>query len=261
MTTTRSQFILSTIIEAGDLLLKTRAEKFTVSSKNGDTRDLVTSVDLVINEFITNAIQSNFPGEAIHSEETANTIGTAGSFWTIDPIDGTSNFAQGIPHFAVCIGYVEAGQPVIGAVYNPVTRDLFSFEKGKGAFLNNTPITVRATEKLADAHVLLHIGRKPELAEWGLTLQKKLLSSAKKNLNLGSSALDICFVAAGRVDAAVYGTLTTMDISSAVGILREAGGEIYDESGNPVGLSDTPQKVFATGTRELFGEIQKVGNK
>lgn len=221
---------------------------------------MVTSVDLVINDFITKAIQSAFPDEAIYSEESANTIGTAGSFWTIDPIDGTSNFAQGIPHFAVCIGYVEAGQPIVGAVYNPVTRDLFSFEKGKGAFMNGASIRVRPVTKLADAHVLLHIGRKPELAEWGLALQKKLLSSAKKNLNLGSSALDICFVAAGRVDAAVYGTLTTMDISSAVGILREAGGEVYGESGDPAGLSDTSQKVFATGTRGLFGEVGKLIN-
>lgn len=255
MTTTRSQFILSTIVEAGNLLLKTRDEKFTVASKNGDSRDLVTSVDIVVDEFIKKAIGTAFPGESIYSEESASSIDVAGSFWTIDPIDGTSNFSQGIPHYAVCIGYVEAGQPIVGAVYNPVTKDLFSFEKGVGAFLNGTPITVRTVDKLAEAHVLLHIGRKPELADWGLELQRKLLSSAKKNLNLGSSALDICFVAAGRADACIYGTLTTMDISVAVGILREAGGEMYSENGDQAGLSEKPQKVFATATRGLFWEI------
>ncbi|MEN9913078.1 MAG: hypothetical protein RLY66_486 [Candidatus Parcubacteria bacterium] len=259
MTTNRSSFILSTIIEAGELLLKTREEKFTVSSKNGDSRDLVTSVDIVVDEFIKKAIKATFPGEIVYSEESASSIDESGSFWTIDPIDGTSNFSQGIPHYAVCIGYVENGQPVVGAVYNPVTKDLFSFENGAGASLNGSPIKVRTIEKLSDAHVLLHIGRKPELADWGLKLQRTLLATAKKNLNLGSSALDICFVAAGRVDASVYGTLTTKDISSAVGILREAGGEIYDENGNQAELSDKPQKVFSVATKALFQEIVDAG--
>jgi myo-inositol-1(or 4)-monophosphatase len=255
MTTTRHQFILATIVEAGELLMKAREEKFTVSIKDGDARNLVTSVDLEVDAFIKKAIRETFPGDVIYSEETTGGEGESGSFWTIDPIDGTSNFSQSIPHFAVCIGYVESGVPVTGAVYNPVTRELFSFEKGKGACMNGKPITVRPIEKLADAHVLLHIGRKPELADWGLTLQRKLLSSAKKNLNLGSSALDICFVAAGRADASVYGTLTTKDIAPALGILREAGGEMYIENGDQAGLSDKAQKVFATATKELFMEI------
>lgn len=257
MTTTRHSFILSTIVAAGDLLLKTRDEKFTVSFKNGDASDLVTSVDIVVDEFIKREIGKAFPGDMIYSEESAASETSANSYWTIDPIDGTSNFARGIPHFAVCIGYVENGVCILGAVYNPVTRELFSFEKGKGAYLNDQRMSVSNVQELKDAYILLHIGRPESLREWGIGLQKRFLGSAKKVINLGSSALDVCFVASGRVDATIYGTLTTKDVSPAIGILREAEGEIYGENGDQVVLSDKPQKVFATATRGLFEEVVK----
>ena len=255
MTTTRSQFILSTIVAAGDLLLRTRDEKFTVSSKDGDERNLVTSVDIVVNEFIKKEIGTAFPGDVIYSEESADSGTKADSYWTIDPIDGTSNFARSIPHFAVCIGYVENGECVVGAVYNPVTKDLFSFEKGKGAYLNDKRMSVSSVQELKDAYILLHIGRPESLRAWGLGLQERFIASAKKTINLGSSALDVCFVAAGRVDATIYGTLTTKDVSPAIGILREAGGEIYTADGKPAELIAGPQKVFATATRGLFERV------
>ncbi|MBP6858753.1 MAG: inositol monophosphatase [Candidatus Pacebacteria bacterium] len=260
MTTTRHQFILATIVEAGDLLIKTRDDKFTVSFKNGDTTDLVTSVDIVVDEFIKKAIKATFPDDLIYSEESAkDDLASGSSCWTIDPIDGTANFSRGIPHYAVSLGYIENGICIVGAIYNPITRELFSFEKGKGAYLNGKLIHVSKVETISEAYILLLIGRSKSLHEWGLGLQRRFLGSAKKISNLGSSALDLCFVASGRVDAMIYGLLTTKDISPAIGILREAGGEVYGENGDQVVLSDKPQKVFATATRGLFEEVKDSG--
>ena len=256
MNNDRYQLILSNVTAAGDLLLKERESKFSVSIKEGDYRNIVTSVDIEVDSFIKKSIQSAFPNDKIYSEESADKDSSQGdSFWSIDPIDGTSNFARGIPHFAVCLGYVENGSCVVGAVYNPVTKDLFSFQKGGGAFLNGSPIKVSGIDNLKEAYVLLHIGRPQELRQWGLDLQKKLLDSAKKTINLGSSALDLCFVACGRVDATVYGTLTTLDCAPAIGILHEALGEIYDSSGKPIELTKGPQKIFATSSKALFDQI------
>lgn len=256
MTNDRYQFILSTVVSAGDLLLKERDKNFTVSIKEGDYRNLVTSVDIEVDSFIKKSVQAAYPSEAIYSEESAEKGSSQkDSFWSIDPIDGTSNFSRGIPHFAVCLGFVENGVCVSGAVYNPVTKDLFSFEKGKGAFLNGNLIKVSGIKTLKDAYVLLHIGRPQELRQWGIDLQKKLLESAKKTINLSSSALDLCYVACGRVDATVYGTLTTIDCAPAIGILREALGEIYDASGKPALLAEGAQKIFATSSKELFDQI------
>ena len=138
----RYQFIIEIIKEAGKLILSLREEKFKVSSKNEDVRDLVTSVDLSVNNFISGEIKSLYPNEVILSEEIKNNSTTPDTFWSIDPIDGTSNFIRDIPHFATCITYVENNQPIIGAVFNPVTNELFSFQKDKGVFLNDKKIEV-----------------------------------------------------------------------------------------------------------------------
>ena len=99
-------FTLSTIVSAGELLLKERDRNFTTSSKEGDYRNLVTSVDIIVDDFIKKSIKSSFPDDQIYSEESTENDVAINSFWSIDPIDGTSNFARGIPHFAVCLAYI-----------------------------------------------------------------------------------------------------------------------------------------------------------
>ncbi len=258
MNKNRHSFTLATIVSAGELLLKERDKNFTTSSKEGDYRNLVTSVDIIVDDFIKKSIKSSFPDDQIYSEESTENVATLNSFWSIDPIDGTSNFARGIPHFAVCLAYIENGAAVSGAVYNPVTKELYSFEKGKGAKLNGNKIEVSKVNLLKEAYVLLHIGRKESLRDWGLNLQRKFLGEAKKTINLGSSALDLCFVASGKVDATIYGTLTTLDCASAIGIVREALGEVYDSSGQMIKLDKNPQKIFATSNKDLFDQIVKL---
>ncbi len=238
-------FIIKTVREAGELLMRLREEKFETLEKSGDPRDIVTSVDLAVNDFIIGKIRDSFPEDAIYSEEGGG-IESGKNSWAIDPIDGSSNFARGIPHFAVCVAHLTDGVPDAGAVFNPVTNELFSFKKGDGAFLNGNPISVSKITELKEASVFLHAGRKPELWTWGGDSYTKLLSATKKTSNYGGSALDTCFVAAGRIEANIYGRLTTMDIAAAIGILLEAGGRVVNDKGEPVTYSTEPQRVLMT---------------
>lgn len=250
-------FIVATVREAGELLLKLRDEGFTAAHKGSDPRDIVTSVDFAVNNFIIGKIKQEFPADAIYSEEGGGSD-SGKDMWAIDPIDGSSNFALSIPHYAVCIARLTAGVPDTGAVFNPVTDELFSFKKGGGAFLNSRPISVSRISDLKEASVFLHAGRKPELWDWGGESYTKLLSAAKKTSNYGGSALDACFVAAGRIEANIYGRLTTMDIAAAIGILLEAGGRAVNEKGEPVAYSTEPQKVLMSNNETIEKELLKL---
>jgi len=129
MSTQRSKFAISSIKSAGRLLIELSKGRVQIGNKNNDIQDVVTDVDIKISSFLSQKIQAAFPGELIYSEESPNVDLSSGTFWSIDPIDGTTCFARGIPHFAIVIAYVEKGSPQIGAIYNPITKELFSFEK------------------------------------------------------------------------------------------------------------------------------------
>lgn len=249
------QFIISTIKKAGEVLLAHYDESYSVSIKGGDPRDIVTEIDLKINDFLTDEIKKKYPGQVIYSEEIGSGIEKSGSLWTLDPIDGTANFARRIPHFAISMGLIENGFPLAGAVFNPITNELFSFEKSRGAFLNQRPIRVSAISDLSSACIFMLTGKKRELRDWGAALYRKLLDRANKTRNFGSSALDVCFVAAGRIEGVIYGQLTTLDVAPAIGILLEAGGKITDEIGRPLRFSSEPSKIVASNGTALHEEL------
>lgn len=238
------------------MVLQKRDEALEVSFKGGNPRDVVTSVDLAVNDFIVEEIKKAFPEHGVYSEEGGGAVSKSDYQWVIDPIDGTANFSRGIPHFAVCIGLLERGVPIAGAVYNPVTQELFSFKKDAGAFLNGKPIRVSIITELAQSHVFLRAGRNPDNWEWGGESYKKLLAHANKTNSFAGSALDVCFIAAGRVEAVIYGNLSTIDIASAFGILKEAGGVAAEAGGSEIAFSTKPQKWFAANNRKMLDEVR-----
>jgi myo-inositol-1(or 4)-monophosphatase len=251
-------FIVEKVREAGALLLRLRDKGFSSEGKGGDTRDIVTSVDLAVDEFLVTAIKETYPDHSIYSEEAGNS-GRAGTYqWVIDPIDGSSNFSRGIPHYAVCLGVLEDNIPIAGAVYNPVTKELFSFRKGGGAFLNEVPIHVSPTTNLASSWILLHAGRRPDLQAWGGESYRRLLGAAKKTGNLSSCSLDTCFVAAGRVEASIYGTFSTLDTAPALGILGEAGGVVSCLDGTEPELVPEAQMIFVANNKTTVDAVREL---
>ncbi len=256
MTADPYNFALKIVKEAGQMVLRARESGFETTSKGDDPRNVVTSVDRQVDEFLTGAIRNAFPLHNIHSEESESVRSEDASQWTVDPIDGSANFSRGIPHFAVCVGLLEQNIPTVGVVYNPVTEELFSFKKGGGAFLNGAPIRVSGITDLSKAHVFFHAGRKPEVRDWGGESYRRLLGSVKKTSNFGASSLDACFVACGRVEANVYGTLSTIDIAPALGVLTEAGGVISDVNGASPLLSRDPQKIFMANSNAIADALR-----
>ncbi len=250
-------FAVSLAKEAGARVMEMRKGEKSVSHKGNDRRDLVSNVDKAVGAFLVTEIKKAFPEHSVYSEEDADThVDSKNEYqWTVDPIDGTSNFVRDIPIFAVCIGLIHHNIPIVGAIYNPVTDELFSFEKDRGAFLNGEQIKVSGITVAQDAYSLLRIGRNEALANWGVETQRSFLKSLKKVGNLGSSALDLAYVAAGRIEVVVYGTLTTRDISVAFGLVRAAGGEVYTPNGEPISISDKPQTIIATANKALFDQV------
>ncbi len=252
-------FAIQEVVEVGEMLLRARDKGFEVAIKGGNPRDIVTSVDREANEYIISAIKKEFPAHRIYSEEGNGRETGDDEQWVIDPIDGSSNFSRGIPHFCVCLGLLKGGVPVVGAVYNPVTKELFSFRKGGGAFLNGKAIQVSAVLELTKAQVVFSPGsRKSNLWDWAASSYRKLLEHSQKRGMYGSSGLDICFVAAGRADAGVYGTLTTLDIAAALGVLYEAGGVTCTAQGELLTLSAESQKVYMANSPTMLEQLRSL---
>ena len=194
--------------------------------------NLVTQTDVACQHAILKIIQKNFPTHDFLAEE--NGLKNTGSYWTwiIDPIDGTTNFAHTMPHFSVSVALAYKNEIILGGVYDVCANELFLARKGKGATLNGKKIHVSKVKKLEDA--LLVTGfpyvrekRMPQL----LNRFKNFILSCHDIRRLGSAALDMCWVAAGRFDGYWEDNLNPWDIAAGKLILEEAGGKVTDFSG------------------------------
>ena len=226
-----------------------------IGTKGGDPRDLVTNIDTEIDVEIRKRISEVYPDHGFYSEESGVVREELNHSWAVDPIDGTSNYARGIPHYACCVSYLENNEVQAAAIYNPTTNECFTLKVGK-AYLNDRELKVSNVRHLVDAGVIFTPGRKEEMREWAGESIKKLLQNAKKNRNYGSSALDLCFLASGRMDAVVYGTFCTLDVAGAIEMVRVAGGEVYNyDTKEPVEFVADSQRIIATSTPELLNEF------
>lgn len=250
----RYKFIVDLVSVAGEKLLDSKIEY--INNKNNNPQDLVSNVDMEINNFLVEEIKKAFPDANIISEEDKETLDfSVGTFWSLDPIDGTSNFVRDIPHFAICISIIENNVPIIGSGYNPKTRELFSFEKGMGAYFGKEKITPKENIPLKKSVIMFNDGRTKEAADWFFQALAKLHPNIKSLKMFGCSGLDLTYVGVGRTDALIYPQLSSADIAFAIGFVRELGGVIRNEKGGDLVLSREPQKVIAARTPEIFDEI------
>jgi len=222
--------------EAGALLMTHFNKPLTITTKSSPF-DVVTQADAQSEALILDYLAKKYPDHHRIAEESGESGGTGAYNWVIDPLDGTVNFAHGLPIFSVSIALADANlNPLVGVVYNPVSGELFSAMRGGGAFLNDAPIHVSHAQTLGES--LLCSGfpydksTDPDnnLTQWG-----KFLIEARGLRRLGSAALDLCYVGAGRFDGYWEAKLKLWDFMAGLLVVEEAGGRVTDYRGG-VGL-------------------------
>lgn len=195
--------------------------------------DLVTDADLASEKKILSIIRKRYPGDQVLAEETAQKQELPGGrVWIVDPIDGTTNFAHGFPIYCVSIGLWEDGEPAVGVVLEVNGDELFTAERGEGAFLNNRRINVSSEEKYQQALLATGFPYRDQsmMAEY-LQLFRLFLEECQAIRRPGSAAYDMCCVAAGRFDGFYEYALNPWDVAAASLIIREAGGMVSDWTG------------------------------
>ncbi len=200
--------------------------------------DLVTSVDRESERKIVEIIQRNFPNHSILAEEETNFEGSQNEYrWIIDPLDGTTNFAHGYPQFCVSIALEQNRQVVLGLVYDPLRRECFRAVTGQGATLNGEPIATSTANDLDKA--LLATGfpyDHRENADFYLSFFRAFMTRCQGIRHGGAAALDLSYVACGRLDGFWEMKLKPWDTAAGALIVSEAGGTITDFSGNPFSI-------------------------
>ncbi len=205
--------------------------KFTISHKEG-INDLVTQADFASDKAIRSIIKSDFPDHGIVSEESDEKISTSEYKWIIDPIDGTVNFANAIPICCVSIGLEYKEEMLMGAVYNPIMNEFYFAEKGKGATLNGEKISVSdKTEVMTSCLVTGFPYTYLDQPNGPLEVFSKLIRKGVPVRRLGSAAIDLCWVAAGRFDGFYEHYLHPWDSAAGFIIVEEAGGKVTNLKG------------------------------
>jgi len=201
--------------------------------------NMVTEMDRLSEKIVVGMLLEAFPGHGILAEEGSRIESDSGLLWVIDPLDGTTNYAHGYPNFSVSIGLEQIGQTVLGVVYDPMRDELFSAVKGGGAFLNGQRVYVSRSEVLIRS--LLATGFPYDRAvskENNLNFFSALIMAAQEVRRSGSASLDLCAVAAGRLDGYWELKLHPWDVAAGGLIVQEAGGRVSDFSGTRYSIHD-----------------------
>jgi len=223
--------------------------------------DLVTSVDRESERRIVDILQRNFPDHSILAEEETNLVGAKRNYrWIIDPLDGTTNFAHGYPQFCISIALEYDGKIVLGLVYDPMRRECFRAFKGQGATLNGSAIRISDVKELDKT--LLATGfpyDRREKADLYLTFFKEFMTRSQGIRRAGSAALDLCYVACGRLDGFWEFKLRPWDTAAAGLIVEEAGGKLTDFSGHPFSIWEN-ETLASNGTihDEMVGVMKQI---
>jgi len=222
--------------QAGAELMRLYEQPHEISAKRMNVMDIVTEGDRASEAVIVAALRQHFPDHHIVGEEGGG-MGAppenAEYFWYVDPIDGTNNFASNLPLFSVSIAMADRSmKPLVGVVLNPVYDELYSAARGFGASLNDRPLRVSGTDMISQA--MLSTGfphDRQHNADNNLREWNRFLMRTRSVLRLGSAALDLAFVAAGRLDGFWEPRLKPWDVQAGLLLVEEAGGKITDYSG------------------------------
>jgi len=224
---------IEAVVRAGDIQMAKFGGDFRVDKKGAI--DLVTEVDVEVERMFRAMVSERFPDHQVLAEEMGGMAGVpAGPCWVFDPIDGTTNFTHGLPIFCASLALEIDGAAEVAAVYDPTRKELFTAERGGGAFLNGRPLHVSSADRLIDAMLLTGFpydvhSRVEEI----VGLFAAFIATTRAVRRLGSAALDLCYVAAGRVDGFWETDLKAWDIAGGALIVAEAGGSVTGIGGEP----------------------------
>ncbi len=247
------------LVREAAILLLDSIDESKVVSKTG-TANFVTEVDIKVQEFIVARLKEILPQSNIIAEETAHQEFFHGAYtWILDPVDGTTNLMYGYKYSAISLGLLKDGIAHAGIVYNPFIDEMFFAVKGCGAFVNDQPIKVTRNKKLSDS--LITFGTSPydrAKADETFRITKNVFDKCRDIRRSGSAALDLCNVAAGRMDGFYEMELQPWDYAASALILQEAGGRISDWYGKPVDFLNKLPVVASNGYihEELLEELK-----
>lgn len=228
-------------VSAGDVAAAARRGEAVLSDTKSTTTDLVTAHDRAAEMAIVTGLTAARPDDAIIGEEGTNRAGTSGVSWFIDPIDGTTNFVYGLPQWATSVAAGDAAGTLVGVVYLPSTGELFAAARGRGATLDGSPISCRAISGVGLALVATGFEYAADRRRAQAKTLVGVIGAVRDIRRMGAASVDLCYVAAGRLDAYYEEHLNLWDVAAGELIAREAGCRTGDYAGGPV----VPTEVLA----------------
>lgn len=223
------------IQEAGEILLL-YFQKPSLQKKEKKDQGWVTEADLASEQFLKAALAPLIPGASFNAEESGKTgDGVSDYCWVIDPLDGTTNFVTGVPYFCISIALTCHDEPVLGVIYQPITRELIASCKGGGLFLNGQPVALQSDKELAQSVVV--VGVPYAKNEWFMRILDGIRCVAPRTYafrHFGAAALDLAYVAIGRLDGVFLADLAWWDVAAGILLIEEGGGVVTDFDGKQI---------------------------
>ena len=242
--------VLEIVREASKLM----TTNFTINQK-GNESNLVTSADVNVQHYLEKHLPELIPGSTFLGEEEGERVQESEYIWVVDPIDGTSNFIRGLGASAISVGLIKNGVPYLGVIFEPYKNEMYWAQRGKGAFLNGRPIHVSNRDfkhgVLCTAASLYN----KDLAEPCFNIMQKVYYQADDFRRFGTAAVELAYLAAGRVELYFEMRLFPWDMAAGIVIIEEAGGvvEVLHENGLPL---DRPAGIIAANSKENFEKLR-----
>tara|TARA_B100001540_G_scaffold303302_1_gene311766 strand:- start:35 stop:820 length:786 start_codon:yes stop_codon:yes gene_type:complete len=240
--------------KAGKALTKDFIEIENLQIKSKELGDFVTNADLKSEKILLETLQYYYPEFSYKSEEFGDIKGNGEDLIVIDPIDGTTNFIHGIPFFGIVICKLYKDEIMDGVIYNPITNEFFWASKGKGAWCNNSRLRVSKREDISESLVGTGIPHAKRTYNEYLSEIDQITKNSSGLRRMGSAALDLAYVSAGKLDAFWERNLNLWDVCSGVLLVKEAGGKVTEPSGKEWGINS--RDILASNNK-IHNEIQE----
>ena len=243
--------------EAGTLLSKYFERRVAFELKG--EHDLVTEADRASESLVVERLRSHFPSHSIVAEEGGGHQGSSEYCWYVDPLDGTTNFAHGFPMYNITMALEQSGELIAGVIFDPEANEMFTSERGSGAYLNNRRIRVSKVDQIENTLVATGFPSRKRHQNINVHFYYQLAMITHGVRRAGSAALDLAYVASGRLDAFWEFGLNPWDMAAGILLIREAGGKCSDMKGEPTNLRGphllTDNGLVHQQILDLFGEI------